>query len=65
MTALIRVSAAVPPAHAEEARAAALELAPAGFEETESGDLLTLSFYVERRGWPRFAPSFPKPRSRP
>ena len=47
MTALVRISAAVPQAHAEEARAAALELAPAGFEETQTCDLLTLSFYVE------------------
>ena len=47
MTALVRISAGVPLARAEEARAAALELAPAGFEETETADLLTLSFYVE------------------
>ncbi len=47
MTALVRISADVPLAGAEEARAAALELVPAGFEETQTRDQLTLSFYVE------------------
>ena len=47
MTALVRISAGVPLTRAEEARAAALELVPTGFEETETADLLTLSFYVE------------------
>ena len=60
MTALVRVSAAVPPAHAEEARAAALDLAPAGFEETVADDLLTLSFYVEKAAVAAIRAVFPE-----
>jgi ribosomal protein L11 methyltransferase len=43
----VRVSARVPLARAEEARAAAIELAPGGFEESESGDTLVLGLYVD------------------
>ena len=43
----VRVSARVPLAQAEEARAAAIELAPGGFEESESGDTLVLGLYVD------------------
>jgi len=60
MTALVRISAGVPLARAEEARAAALELAPAGFEETERGDLLTLSFYVEESAVTAIRAVFPR-----
>jgi ribosomal protein L11 methyltransferase len=60
MTALIRVSAVVPLARAEEARAAALDLAPSGFEEAEADDLLTLSFYVERAGVAAISAVFPE-----
>jgi ribosomal protein L11 methyltransferase len=44
---LVRVSVLVPLAQAEEARAQALELAPGGFEETETPEALTVSLYVE------------------
>lgn len=43
----VRVSARVPLARAEEARAVAIELAPGGFEESESEDTLTVAFYVD------------------
>ena len=43
----VRVSACVPLVQAEEACAAAIELAPGGFEESESGDTFTLRLYVD------------------
>ena len=43
----VRVSLRVPLAQAEEARAAAIELAPGGFEESEAGDTLILGLYVD------------------
>ena len=43
----VRVSARVPLAQAEEARAAALELAPGGFEESETGDDARPRLYVD------------------
>ncbi len=43
----VRVSVRVPLALAEEARAAAIELAPGGFEESETGETLTLGLYVD------------------
>ncbi len=43
---VVRVSARVPLARAEEARAIALDLVPGGFEEFEDGDSLTLALYV-------------------
>ena len=45
--AFVRVSARVPLAQAEEARAAAIELAPGGFEELEAGASLVLRLYVD------------------
>lgn len=44
---IVRVSASVPLAQAEEARAIALALVPGGFEELEDGDSLTLALYVD------------------
>ena len=44
---LVRVSVSVPLALAEEARAAALDLAPGGFEELEGGDGFGLVLYVD------------------
>ena len=44
---LVRVSARVPLAEAEVARAAAIELAPGGFEETETEETLVLGLYVD------------------
>ena len=43
----VRVSVHVPLAQAEEARGVALDLAPGGFEESESGDTFTLALYVD------------------
>ena len=43
----VRVSVRVPLAQAEEARAAAIELAPGGFEESETGETLVLGLYVD------------------
>jgi ribosomal protein L11 methyltransferase len=43
----VRVVARVPLAQAEEARAAALDVVPAGFEESETGDTFTLALYVD------------------
>ena len=43
----VRVSARVPLAQAEEARAVAIELAPGGFEESETGETLVLGLYVD------------------
>jgi len=56
---LVRVSAQVPLAHAEEVRALALELAPGGFEETETADTLTVSLYVEEGEADRVRRAFP------
>ena len=47
MTPFVRVSARVPLAQAEEARAVALELVPGGFEESETEDAFTLRLYVD------------------
>lgn len=44
---VVRASVRVPIAAAEDARAAALELVPGGFEESEEADLLTLILYVD------------------
>lgn len=44
---LVRVSFSAPVERAEEARAAVLELAPGGFEETQHGDAITFGLYVE------------------
>ena len=57
--AFVRVSARVPLAQAEEVRAVALELAPGGFEETETGETLTLSLYVEEDAVERLLVAFP------
>lgn len=43
----VRASVHVPVERAEEAWALALDLAPGGFEESEDGRTLTLSFYVD------------------
>ncbi len=44
---VVRVSARVPLAQAEEARATALGLVPGGFEESEDGDSFALALYVD------------------
>jgi ribosomal protein L11 methyltransferase len=44
--AIVRAAARVPLSRAEEARAAALELAPGGFEESEDGEFLTVALYA-------------------
>lgn len=44
---VLRVTVHVPADLAEEARAAALELAPQGFEEVERDDVVALSLYAE------------------
>jgi ribosomal protein L11 methyltransferase len=56
---LVRVSATAPLEQAEELRALALELAPGGFEEAESGGVLTVSLYVEHGGQGRLLEAFP------
>src|SRR5690349_2671827 len=43
----VRVSVSVPLDQAEEARAVAIELAPGGFEESETGEALVLRLYVD------------------
>lgn len=43
----VRVSVRVPLAEAEEARAAALDLVPGGFEESEGDDTFMLALYVD------------------
>ena len=43
---LLRIAVGIPATRAEEARARALELAPGGFEESESPGRLMLVFYV-------------------
>ncbi|MGZ8688737.1 MAG: 50S ribosomal protein L11 methyltransferase [Gaiellaceae bacterium] len=43
----VRVTVRAPLDRAEEARAAALELAPGGYEESENGVAITLTLYVE------------------
>ena len=45
--ALVRVGFSASLERAEEARAAALELAPGGFEEAQHGDAITFGLYVE------------------
>ncbi len=59
MSELIKVSTQVPLARAEEARALAVELAPGGFEETETGATLTVSFYVDLGELERIRAAFP------
>jgi len=56
---VIRVSARAPLARAEEARALALELAPGGFEESETVDTLTVSLYVDESAVDRVLAVFP------
>ena len=56
---LVRISAHAPLAHAEELRALALELAPCGFEETETAGMLTVSLYVEKAAAGRVLEAFP------
>jgi ribosomal protein L11 methyltransferase len=56
---LVRVSAGVPLARAEELRALALELAPGGFEESESDTTLTVSLYVEEAAAQSVLQAFP------
>ena len=56
---LVRVSAQAALSHAEELRALALELAPGGFEETETADTLTVSLYVEEGEVDRVRRVFP------
>lgn len=62
MSRLLRVSVAVPAEQAEEARAAMLELAPAGFEELNTETGVELAAYTDvagadriRRRWPAAA----------
>jgi ribosomal protein L11 methyltransferase len=43
----VRVAVSVPLLQAEEARAVALDLVPGGFEESETGDMFTLTMYVD------------------
>jgi ribosomal protein L11 methyltransferase len=56
---LVRVSASVPLERAEELRALAVELAPGGFEESESADSLTVSLYVEEDSVGRLLEALP------
>jgi ribosomal protein L11 methyltransferase len=56
---LVRVSASAPLERAEELRAVALELAPGGFEETETAGTLTISLYVEDDAVARLLVAFP------
>jgi ribosomal protein L11 methyltransferase len=56
---LVRVSTRAPLARAEEARALALELAPGGFEETETADDIALALYVDESEVERIRAVFP------
>ncbi len=56
---LRRVSVQAPAAHAEELRALALELAPGGFEEAESADMITVSLYLHESAVERARQAFP------
>ena len=56
---LFRIAVGVPVARAEEARARALELAPGGFEESESAGGLALVFYVTRESAETIEAAFP------
>jgi ribosomal protein L11 methyltransferase len=55
---LLRVSVTVPPAEAERARAAMLELFPQGFEERESSDGVELAAYTDSAGEERLWAAF-------
>jgi ribosomal protein L11 methyltransferase len=55
----VRVEARVPLAQAEEARAAAIELAPGGFEESENDATLTLRLYVDESAVEAIRAAFP------
>ncbi len=63
MTALRRVSVAVPPADVEPARAIMLELFPEGFEERDSPDGVELAAYTDARGEERLWSAFGGTRS--
>ena len=56
---LLRIAVGVPATRAEEARARALELAPGGFEESESPGRLMLVFYVTRESAETIDATFP------
>ena len=56
---ILRVSAHLPLAQAEEARARALEVAPVGFEEAEADGEFTLCLYVEAAAVARVLAAFP------
>jgi ribosomal protein L11 methyltransferase len=56
---IVRVSAQAPLARAEEMRALALELAPGGFEEAETAQMLTVSLYVEEGAVEEVLRAFP------
>ena len=62
---LVRISASVPLAQAEELLALAVELAPGGFEESESDDALTVSLYVEEDAAEQRARGASRRRGRP
>ena len=62
-TELVRISAAAPTEQAEELRAVALELSPLGFEESESGRELVVSFYVPRDDLDRVLAALPGARA--
>ena len=55
---IVRVSVRVPVATAEEAWALALDLAPGGFEESDDGESLTLSLYVDESDVASIAAAF-------
>ena len=57
--ALLRVAVRVPIEQAEEARARALELAPAGFEESDAGRELVLVFYASPSAADAIQAAFP------
>ena len=61
----VRVSARVPLAQGEEARAAAIELAPGGFEESESGGDARLCLYVDESAVEAIRAAFADVESRP
>jgi ribosomal protein L11 methyltransferase len=56
---LLRIAVVVPIEYAEDARAQALELAPAGFEEADSGGGLALVFYVTAESAKTIERAFP------
>lgn len=64
-TGLVRVTIEASGGHAEEARAAALELAPGGFEESERSGALVLVLYVDRGEVGAIRSVFPQARVEP